>query len=102
MDAFTISFWKDPVSKDDSITELHELHEAGLVHATVSRANDADNTRYAIDVEDDELKTRYGRIVLSKSPDNKWKVVSALNSIEDIFLQLTEAIEDAEVNMEKS
>jgi hypothetical protein len=100
MDAFTVSFWKESVSKDDSIVELHELHEAGLVHATVNRTNHSDSTRYAIDLEDEELKKLYGRIVLAKSSDNKWKVVSALNSIEDIFLQLTEAIESAEVNME--
>jgi hypothetical protein len=97
MDAFTISFWKDPVSKDDSATELHDLHEAGLVHATVNRTNHDDSTRYAIDMEDNELKEKFGRIVLAKSPDNKWKVITSLNSIEDIFLQLTDAIESAEV-----
>ena len=83
------------------MVELHELHEAGLVHATVNRTSHSDSTRYAIDLEDAELKNLYGRIVLAKSFDNKWEVVSALNSIEDIFLQLTEAIESAEVNTEK-
>lgn len=79
--------------------ELHELHEAGLVHATVSRTTDADGTRYAVDLEDTQLKAMYGRIVLAKSADNKWKVVSALNSIEDIFVQMTDAIENAEVSI---
>lgn len=94
MDSFTVAFWKNPVSKDDSTLELHE---AGLVHAIVNRTTDADSTRYAIDVEDSELKAMYGRIVLAKSNDNRWKVVNSLNSIEDIFVQLTEAIDSAEL-----
>jgi hypothetical protein len=97
MDSFTIAFWKEPVSKDDSAIALHELHEAGLAHATVTRTVHSDSTRYAVDIDDAELKARCGRIVLSKSADNRWKVVSALNSIEDIFIQLTAAIENAEV-----
>ena len=97
MDSFTIAFWKEPVSKDDSAIAVHELHEAGLVHAIVSKTAHSDSTRYAVDIQDPELKAQCGRIVLSKSPDNRWRVVSALNSIEDIFIQLTAAIEDAEM-----
>ena len=96
MDSFTIAFWKEPVSRDDSNVELHELHEAGLVHATVNRTAHSSSTRYAIDVNDPELKAHYGRIVLAKSADNKWVVVNAMTGIENIFLQLTEAIENAE------
>ncbi|MGB8191470.1 MAG: hypothetical protein WCF67_06100 [Chitinophagaceae bacterium] len=96
MDSFTVAFWKDPVSKDDSTIELHE---AGLVHAIVSRTSDSDNIRYAVDVQDAELKVLYGRIVLSKTLDNRWKVVNALNSIEDIFVQLTAAIDNAELTL---
>ena len=97
MDAFTVAFWKDPVSKDDSGIELHELHEAGLAHATIDRTDHSEGIRYAVDLDDPELKAKYGRIVLERSADNRWKVVSALNSIEDIFMQLTAAIENAEV-----
>ena len=50
-----------------------------------------------MELDDPELKAKYGRIVLERSADNRWKVVSALNSIEDIFIQLTAAIENAEV-----
>ncbi|HEY0677074.1 MAG TPA: hypothetical protein VGD17_02265 [Chitinophagaceae bacterium] len=97
MESFTIAFWKEPVSRDDSSVELHELHEAGLVHGTVNRTPHPDNTTsYAIDLEDPSLQAQYGRIVLSKSADNRWKVITALNSIEDIFVQLTSAIENAE------
>lgn len=96
MDSFTVAFWKDPVSKDDSAIAVHELHEAGLVHATVSKTIHSDSTRYAVDVADDELKAKVGRIVLAKTHDNRWKVINAMNSIEDIFLQLTAAIDDAE------
>src|SRR5215203_3814991 len=96
MDSFTIAFWKEPVSRDDSNIELHELHEAGLVHATVNRTAHSDSTRYAIDVDDPELKAHYGRIVLAKSADNRWMVVNALDNIEHIFIQLTDAIENAE------
>ena len=98
MDSFTIAFWTQPVSKDDSAVEPHDLHEAGLAHALVNRTVHSDSTRYAVDVNDPPLKERYGRIVLAKTPDNRWKVVSALNSIEDIFIQLTSAIENAEMN----
>ena len=98
MDSFTIAFWKEPVSRDDSNIELHELHEAGLVHATVNRTADSGGTRYAIDVDDAELKAHYGRIVLTKSADNKWKVVNAMQNIENIFIQLTDAIENAETS----
>jgi hypothetical protein len=96
MDSFTIAFWKEPVSRDDSNIELHELHEAGLVHATVNRTAHSDSTRYAIDVDDPELKAHYGRIVLAKSASNKWMVVNTLNNLEHIFIQLTDAIENAE------
>jgi hypothetical protein len=94
MDSFTVAFWKNPVSKDDSTLEVHE---AGLVHAIVNRTANADGSRYAVDVEDGELKAKYGRIVLARSDDNRWKVVTALNSIEDIFVQLTTAIDNAEL-----
>lgn len=97
MDTFTIAFWKEPVMRDDSTIELHELHEAGLAHATVNRTDHSHTTRYAVELQDPELKAKYGRIVLEKSADNRWKVVSALNSIEDIFIQLTAAIENAEL-----
>ena len=97
MEPFTVAFWKEPVSKDDSSIELHELHEAGLVHATVNRTDHSDNTRYAVELQDPELTAKFGRIVLERSADNRWKVVSALNSIEDIFIQLTGAIENAEL-----
>jgi hypothetical protein len=96
MDSFTVAFWKNPVSKDDSSLELHE---AGLVHATVNRTAHSDSVRYAIDVEDSDLKAMYGRIVLAKSEDNRWKVVNSLNSIEDIFVQLTAAIDNAELTL---
>jgi hypothetical protein len=96
MDSFTIAFWKEPVSRDDSNIELHELHEAGLVHASVNRTAHSDSIRYAVDINDPDLKARYGRIVLAKTSDNKWKVVNAMNSIENIFIQLTEAIENAD------
>jgi len=96
MDSFTIAFWKESVLKDDSNLELHELHEAGLVHASVSRTAHSDSIRYGIDINDPELKAQYGRIVLAKTADNKWKVVNAMNSIENIFIQLTDAIENAE------
>jgi hypothetical protein len=102
MDSFTIAFWKEPVSKDDSVIALHELHEAGLVHATVNRTVHSDSTRYAIEMQDEAMKAQYGRIVLAKTTDNRWKVVNALNSVEDIFIQLTAAIEDAEVNLAQS
>ncbi len=97
MDSFTVAFWKESVSKDDSNIELHELHEAGLVHAIVNRTVHSDSTRYSVDVNDPELKAQYGMIVLARSADNKWKVVNAMNSIENIFIQLTEAIENAEM-----
>lgn len=96
MDSFTVAFWKNPVSKDDSTLELHE---AGLVHAIVNRTADADSTRYAVDVEDSELQAMFGRIVLSKTADGRWKVVNALNGVEDIFMQLTEAIDNAELTL---
>lgn len=96
MDSFTVAFWKNPVSKDDSTLELHE---AGLVHAIVNRTEHTDSIRYAVDVEDSELKAMYGRIVLAKSDDSRWKVVNALNSIEDIFMQLTTAIDNAELTL---
>lgn len=101
MDSFTVAFWKEPVSKDDSAIAVHELHEAGLVHATVNRTVHSDSIRYAVDVQDAELQAQYGRIVLAKSADNRWKVVNAMNSIEDIFMQLTAAIDDAEQTQEK-
>ena len=97
MDSFTVAFWKQPVSRDDSSIELHDLHEAGLAHATVTRTAHSDSIQYSVDMEDAELKAQYGMIVLSKSPDSRWKVVSALNNIENIFIQLTGAIENAEV-----
>lgn len=96
MDSFTVAFWKEPVSKDDSAIAVHELHEAGLAHATVNRTVHSDSTRYAIELQDAEMNAQYGRIVLAKSADNRWKVVNAMNSIEDIFIQLTAAIEEAE------
>ena len=96
MDSFTIAFWKEPVTRDDSNVELHGLHEAGLVHATVNRTAASGATRYAVDVNDAELRAHYGRIVLAKTADNKWSVLSSMNSIENIFLQLTEAIENAD------
>lgn len=96
MDSFTVAFWKQPVSKDDSVIAVHELHEAGLAHATVNRTVHADSTRYAVELQDAELQAQYGRIVLAKSADNKWQVVNAMNSIEDIFIQLTNAIDEAE------
>ena len=96
MDSYTVSFWKDPVSKDDSVVELHDLHEAGLVHATINRTDHLDGARYAVDLQDPELKAKFGRIVLARTTDNRWKVLSALNGIEDIFIQLTTAIDDSE------
>lgn len=96
MDSFTVAFWKNPVSKDDSTLELHE---AGLVHAIVNRSVQTDDIRYAVDVEDNELKAILGRIVLSKTTDGRWKVVNALNGVEDIFMQLTEAIDNAELTL---
>ena len=101
MDSFTVAFWKQPVSKDDSAIAVHELQEAGLVHATVNRTVHSDSVRYAVDVNDPELKANLGRIVLARTADNRWKVVSAMNGIEDIFIQLTSAIEDAEQAQEK-
>ena len=68
-----------------------------MAHAIVNRTEDHEGARYAVDLQDEELKARYGKIVLSKSHDKRWKVVSALNSIEDIFVQLTGAIENAEL-----
>ena len=96
MDSYTVSFWKDPVSKDDSAVELHDLHEAGLVHATVDRTDHFEGARYAVDLQDPELKAKYGKIVLARTPENRWQVLNALNSIEDIFMQLTTAIDDSE------
>lgn len=96
MDIFTISFWRQSISKDDSAVEPHDLHEAGLVHATVTRTAHEDGTRYAIELEHNKLNARYGRVVLSKNAAGKWKVVSALDGIEDIFVQLTDAIDAAE------
>src|SRR5688572_26284961 len=97
MDSFTVAFWKEPVSKDDSVVALHELHETGLVHATIDRTDHSDSVRYAVDLQDPELKAKYGRIVLARSADKRWKVISALNDIEDIFMQLTGAIDNAEM-----
>lgn len=96
MDSFTVAFWKESVSRDDSGIAVHELHEAGLVHATVNRTVHPDSTRYAVDVNDAAMQAQYGRIVLARTTDNRWQVVSALSGIEDIFMQLTAAIEEAE------
>lgn len=68
-----------------------------MVHAIINRTDHSDSTRYAVDLQDEELKARYGRIVLARSADKRWKVVSALNGIEDIFIQLTGAIDNAEL-----
>ena len=97
MDSFTVAFWKEPVSRDDSSIELHDLHEAGLAHAIVNRTDHSVGTRYAVELQDPELTAKFGRIVLERSTDNRWRVVSSLNSIEDIFIQLTGAIENAEL-----
>ena len=96
METFTIAFWKEPVSKDDSNVELHELHEAGLAHGTVTRTVEATGTRYVVDLHDTALQQHYGRIILSRTPDKRWNVVNAMDNIEDIFIQLTEAIEAGE------
>ena len=101
MDSFTVAFWKEPVSKDDSAIAVHELHEAGLAHAIVNRTVHSDSTRYAVELQDPELQAQYGKVVLAKSADNRWKVVNAMNSMEDIFIQLTTAIEDAEQTQEQ-
>lgn len=70
-----------------------------MVHAIVNRTLHTDSTRYAIDLEDSDLKTLYGRIILDKSAEGRWKVVNSLNSIEDIFVQLTAAIDNAELTL---
>lgn len=101
MDSFTVAFWKEPVSKDDSAIAVHELHEAGLAHATVNRTVHSDSIRYAVELQDPELQAQYGKVVLAKSSDNRWKVVNSMNSLEDIFIQLTAAIDDAEQTPEK-
>ena len=97
MDSFKIAFWKRPVSKDDSFVDFYEA--ADLVHASVNRTPHSDTTRYSVELMDETLQAQYGRIVLAKSTDGRWKVVSALNSIEDIFFQLISAIENAEMSI---
>jgi hypothetical protein len=96
MDAFKIAFWKTPVSKDDSALEVFE---ANLIHATVTRTTHNDANRYAIELEDPNLRKIYGNLVLSKTSDGRWNVISSLNGVEDIFVQLVAAIENAEATL---